>query len=363
MIDLLQFRFIKTISTVAYDKEFGLTGFIQDTLIDQNFILKTRYGNLLKDSGDILLCPLSEGFKPSNPLSRRIIKKEGKWLDKEIKNLYSSDTAKWIGSEHVAFLPCRKLKYRGILFVCVDFYSENRTEINASRIAETLEIAEKYNCKKLSCPQNVLYSAEETYTYNYIRSQFESIIRTLGSKIKIDFVIETVIQKNLHSYPMYVSTKVPYDFTNSLVEYLPMCAQILEHYRKTLRSLRMVYSISAHTQKQIKALLTNSTNEKKAFKLFKKLYKLMGGYYDIADWRCETFRSDEGFGFFLLSLCKEMPWNFYKILDLLKKFTDLYQDILFAAEDFNLPYYDSTFNERFKDLKPFDYQQRGINHV
>ena len=162
---------------------------------------------------------------------------------------------------------------------------------------------------------------------------------------------------------MYVSTKVPYDFTNSLVEYLPMCAQILEHYRKTLRSLRMVYSISAHTQKQIKALLTNSTNEKKAFKLFKKLYELMGGYYDIADWRCETFRSDEGFGFFLLSLCKEMPWNFYKILDLLKKFTDLYQDILFAAEDFNLPYYDSTFNERFKDLKPFDYQQRGINHV
>lgn len=102
MTDFLHFLFIKTLSTVVYDEKFGLAGYPKNP-IDQSFIFKIRYGNLLEYSGDILLCPLSEGFKPSNPLSRKIIKKEGKWLDKEIKNLYSCDNSKWIGSEHVAF--------------------------------------------------------------------------------------------------------------------------------------------------------------------------------------------------------------------------------------------------------------------
>ena len=331
MTDILRFPFIKTISTVVYDKASGLTGTHWQDYVDQNFIFKIRFGNLLKDSGDILLCPLSEGFKPSNPLSRSIIKKEGKWLDKEIKNLYSSDNAKWIGSEHVAFLPCRKLKYRGILFVCVDFYSENRTEINAARIAEALEIAGKYKCKKLACPQNVLYSPEEAYSYDYIHFQFESIIRSLGSKIKIDFVIETVIQKTLHSYPLYASTMVFYDFSNSLVEYLPRCAQILRHYRKLLRPVRTVYSFSARTQKHIKDLLTKPINEKLTIRLFKKLYKIMGGYDETG-----VGRGNDGFGFFLLSLCEEMPWNFYKILELLKNFTASYKGKIF--DEYELPY-------------------------
>lgn len=116
MTDLLRFPFIKTLSSVVYDKAFGLTGNPQSTLIDQNFIFKIRYGNLLKDSGDILLCPISEGFKPSNPISRSIIKKEGKWLDKEIKNLYSSDNAKWIGSEHVAFFSVQEFEVQGNSF-------------------------------------------------------------------------------------------------------------------------------------------------------------------------------------------------------------------------------------------------------
>ena len=243
------------------------------------------------------------------------------------------------------------MKYRGILFVCVDFYSKNRTEINAARIAESLEIAGKYKCKKLSCPQNVLYSPAEAYSYDYICFQFESIIRSLGSKIKIDFVIETVIQKTLHSYPLYASTMVLYDFSNSLVEYLPRCAQILQHYRKPLRPVRTVYSFSVHTQKQIKDLLTKPINEKRTIRLFKKLYKIMGGYDETG-----VGRGNDGFGFFLLSLCEEMPWNFYKILELLKNFTDLYKGKI--LDEYELPYDDFIFNERFKDLKPFEYQQR-----
>lgn len=263
MKDLLYFPFIKTISTVVYDKNFGLNGYPQNP-VDQEFICKIRFGNLLKDSGDILLCPLSEGFKPSNPLSRIIIKKEGKWLDKEIKTLYSSDNAKWIGSEHVAFLPCRKLKYRGILFVSVDFYSENREEINARRIAEALEIATKYECVKLSCPQNLLYSSDEQYGYEYIYAQFEYIVRLFCSKEKINFVIETVIQKTLRSFPQYRCSSIYYNFKNSLIEYLPNCAQILSHYKKRLRTIRTVYSFSSHTQKQIKALLTKPINKKES---------------------------------------------------------------------------------------------------
>ena len=129
----------------------------RDGLWNEDFIFNVKMGNLLKNSGDILLCPISECFRPSNPLSREIIRKEGKWLKDKIEDLYTSETAKWIGSEHVAFLPCRKLKYRGILFVCVDFYSENRAEINAARIAEALVVARRYGCAKLTCPQNILY--------------------------------------------------------------------------------------------------------------------------------------------------------------------------------------------------------------
>lgn len=351
MKDILRFPFVKTLSTVVYDRAFGLTGYPQPNSIDQDFIFKIRYGNLLKDSGDILLCPLSEGFKPSNPLSRNIIKKEGKWLDKEIKNLYPSDNAKWIGSEHVAFLPCRKLKYRGILFVSVDFYSEKREEINAGRITEALEVATRYNCKKLSCPQNLLYNPEEKYGYDYIHFQFESIILALGSKIKIDFVIETVIRKNLKSFPEYVSTSIYYDFSNSLVDYLPRSALILPYYRIALKSVRTAYSFSTHTQKQILALLTKPINEKGAFRLFKKLYKIMGGYDESG-----VGRYNDGFGFFLLGLCKEMPWNFFRILEFLKRFTDLYKGKIF--DEFELPFDDFIFNERFSDMRMFEYREK-----
>ncbi len=341
MKDILRFPFVKTLSTVVYDRAFGLTGYPQPNSIDQYLIFRIRYGNLLKDSGDILLCPLSEGFKPSNPLSRNIIKKEGKWLDKEIKNLYSSDNAKWIGSEHVAFLPCRKLKYRGILFVCVDFYSENREKINADRIAEALEVAAKYSCKKLSCPQNLLYNPEEKYGYDFIFFQFDSIIRALGTKVKIDFVIETVIKKTLKSFSDYESTMVLYDFSNVSVEYLPDCAQILPYYRKVLRSVRTVYSFSAHTQKQIRALLTTPLKEKKVFRLFKKLYKIMGGYDESG-----VGRGNEGFGFFLLGLCQEMPWNFFEIKKLIDEFP--------AHGNFD----DFIFKERFHDVSKFEYRSR-----
>lgn len=59
--------------------------------------------------------------------------------------------------KNAVFLPCRKLKYRGIIFVAVYFHSRDSREINRGRIAEAFGLAQKYNCTKLSGPENFLY--------------------------------------------------------------------------------------------------------------------------------------------------------------------------------------------------------------
>lgn len=113
-------------------------------------------------------------------------------MDNEIKKLYSSENARWIGSEHVAFLPCRKL----------------------------------------SCPQNLLYSPERQYGYDYNYSQLEAIVRALGTKAKIDFVIEFVVKKYPSGFRFYQSTAIPYDFSKAITEDMPNCAQIREYLAK-----------------------------------------------------------------------------------------------------------------------------------
>ena len=347
MSELLRFPFMKIISSKKFDKALWLgyepvlnkqmpEGSIQD------FICKIQFGDILKSSGDILLCPVSENFKPSNSLSRKIIKKEGKLLKKEIDSLRSSDSPKWIGSEHVAFLPCRKLKYRGILFVSVDFYSENREDINAVRIAEALEIAHKYKCMKLTCPQNLLYSPKDNkFSFDYIYYQWNDIILALKDKVKIDFVIENLVQKNLSSFRKFQSSMALYNFSNSLIEYLPDCAQILPHYRRKLKSIRTVYNVSDRTARQLRKLLTNPIKDSKTLRLFKKLQQIMGVYDETGVGRC-----NEGFEFFVFRLCKEMPWNFLKLKEL---FENLPEDKYGSFNDF-------IFKERFPDLSMFEYR-------
>ena len=58
----------------------------------------------------------------------------------------------------------------------------------------------------------------------------------------------------------------------------------------------------------------------------------MGGYDETG-----VGRGNDGFGFFLLSLCEEMPWNFYKILELLKKINqEKGTSILFISHNLNV---------------------------
>ena len=77
----------------------------------------------------------------------------------------------------------------------------------------------------------------------------------------------------------------------------------------------------------------------------------MGGYDETG-----VGRGNDGFGFFLLSFCEEMPWNFYKILELLKIFTASHKGKIF--DEYELPYDDFIFKERFHDVSMFEYQQR-----
>lgn len=279
-MNLSRFLSIKIISSVCCYENFRLKTDWQDAPAAQVCLRKIRFGNLLKESGDILLCPLSE-------------------------------EAKWIGSEHVAFLPCRKLKYRGILFVCVDFYSEKREEKNAKRIAEAFKVASRHKCKKLSCPENILYSSEDKIGYDYIYFQLESVLDNFGPKEKIEFVIETVVQKKLTSFGRLLCSKVFYDFSESFVERLPYCAQVLPHYRKKLKDVRTGCSFSSRFARQIRKLLTQPIQEKKALKLFKKLSVIIA-----------TAGIDVEPSWFSSELCKEMPWNLSAIHKLLKKYNE-----------------------------------------
>lgn len=355
--DLLSFLNTKTILSKKYKQSISEDDYRE--IEPQSFIYRIVFGDLLKSSGDILLCPVSADFKPSNPFSRKVIAAEGKWLDKKIKAIYQqtekgtiyADTklgftvneSGYIGTEHVAFLPCKKLNYRGILFVSMDFYSESREEINARRIAEAFEVAVKYNCKKISCPRNFLYGPNRHETgLSGLENELEKVIENVSSDIKIDFIVEYVIKKDLFSLNEFNNSIIYYDFSTALVEYFPVCSEILSHYRKYLKRIRTVYSLSNHEARMIKKILIpNSMNKRHLFHAFTKLRKIMGDYYETGVGRC-----NEGFAFYLLGLCNEMPWMFNELLACIKEY---YKKVEYkeGLDEF-------IFNERFRDLGKFN---------
>lgn len=59
-MDFLDFFSTKVISAVRFDPKFGFVFGFHEEAMKQNFVCNIRYGNLLKDSVDILLCPVSE---------------------------------------------------------------------------------------------------------------------------------------------------------------------------------------------------------------------------------------------------------------------------------------------------------------
>ena len=186
-------------SNVLYFKQF-LSDYYGPRL-DSKFYCSMRFGNLLKDKGDILLCPLGEGFKPSNPLAHWVVEREGEYLKIALKNLEETEYDK---TEFSVFIPCKILKYKGIIFVSVDFHSENRADLNAKRIADGFLLAKKHECKKLSCPIDFLYEELHPDSCKEFFSPFDKVIRVMDEDAKkIDYPIEFVIKRNLENYSMF----------------------------------------------------------------------------------------------------------------------------------------------------------------
>lgn len=100
------------------------------------------------------------------------------------------------------FIPCKKLKYRGILFVGVDFHSENRESINAKRIADALSFVKKLNYSKLSCPEDFLYSPQ-VQSYRDLFNELNRAIMETKEDEKINFEIEFILKRNLTTYSRY----------------------------------------------------------------------------------------------------------------------------------------------------------------
>ena len=265
-----------------------------------DFVFRIRFGNLLWDSGDILLCPLGNGFLPSNPLAHWVLEKEGKWLKKKL-----AACIKVTNGTNVFFLPCKKLKYRGIIFVAVDFHSPDGVEINKSRIAEALKLAQNYNCTKLSCPENFLYDpCYERNEYNDVFFQMRYVLEKY-SGTKINFMIDFVIKPSVNNFKRLKNTILCYDFSKAYFEKLPDCAEILPWYRKKLLKIRHASSLNCFMAKKVRRLLTeDSISEKKKLRTLRQLKKKLGEYYETQPIFC-----NEGYLNFLLRLCNEMPWN------------------------------------------------------
>ena len=269
-------------------------------------VCRVQYGNLLTNSGDILLCPVSKDFRPSNPLSQHIIN-----IEKELKTVLMNIKTGLTGSEHVAFLPCRKLNYRGILFVSVDFYSDNRVDINAKRIAEAFKVAKKYNCRKMACPANFLYdSFIRAESYPNVFDLFNQVARVVNHlnkpEEKIDFMIDIIIKNNLWNHVNYDAGGRFCDFTKAYLEVLPECSEILPWYRKRIQKIWRANALNNHDAHNVREILTNkNVSIKKVIQVEKRLRKVLGDYEESdAD-----YYPNGGDGF-LLRMLKEMPWNY-----------------------------------------------------
>lgn len=81
-------------------------------------------------------------------------------------------------------------------------------------------------------------------------------------------------------------------------------------------------------------------NKKGLFKFFRKLRKKLGDYYETGAGRC-----NEGFAFYLLRLCNEMPWMFNQPAALIKEF--------YEREKVSGGLDESILMERFKNLGKF----------
>ncbi len=278
--------------------------YMNQTEIDnfiKNYSVLFKFGNLLKNKGDVLLCPVSEGFKLSNPLSQKINKIENLNVEKWITDARMNPSVAY-RSNHCLFLPLQKLKYRAIVLIEMDFYSELRREINLSRVIESFTLLKKFNCCKLSIPKDMLYD-HSRYNGLRIQSELHNIYDILkGYNSEIDFLIEVVI--NTYNEPdfMYYSRDIKYT-----AERYPYSKKLYSFMKDPSDSMfypkeYLYWNTEANL---IKKVLTNRNIQLNDLSfLIKILEKKQGDYFETG-----VGRSNLGYKKELISLLDELPWN------------------------------------------------------
>lgn len=167
-----------------------LSSFVNEHLMKTK--IEIVIGDLFRANGDILLCPTSENFMFSNPLSRNIYKHESLKIKKMVDNIHSpQDMLNQTGN--CIFLEPQRLKYRGVIFMSMDYYSTDKVSINFKRIIDALVLASKMNCGKLVVPflkDCIISSDTRASVFNHMITLFARA--AFRSEIPLDSTLQFV---------------------------------------------------------------------------------------------------------------------------------------------------------------------------
>lgn len=280
--------------------------------VPRNLVSIIKTGNILKQAGDLLLCPTTIDWVPSSDLLNNILKIEGNYLKKKLENIHQEG---WIGSENVIFLPCKKLKYRGLLLVKIEFAKKDSYSNNLINLAEAFQIASLCNCKKLTIPANIMNELNFVSGSCFVNVQIKYILSKIPESVELDFYIENILEKALVPYSPNISFWPNFDFSEIPCEKLPKSALILPWYKKQTKDLNQRIWIG---KKNKKRLLKNLTNEDLSIKQITKI--LIQIRPNIIKKNFSGARKkDELFFKTVFDLCKELPWNYHKIYKIFER--------------------------------------------
>lgn len=201
-------------------------------------------------------------------------------------------------SENCLFLPLRKLNYRAVLFVAVDFHTDDREEINLRNMVEAFQLAGRYNCCRLTLPANPLYErlTEKYHDFSTL-VQLAHIVFTQGEKI--DFNLDLVLQqKGILSEMDFVH------HWKSISEREPYSLKLQKTALSNCRASRM-NQFSGQVKKRIYTILTrHNPDTKLVISTLDKMIKKLGDSYETG-----IGRGHIGYRKELNLLLRELPWN------------------------------------------------------
>ena len=254
-----------------------------------------KKGDLLRNKGDILLCPVGPDFVISNPLYIHLMLKEGKELKKWLSKAMSTDVH--YRSENAIFLPLRKLKYRGVIFVAVDFHASDRETINRQNMAEAFRLAQQVNCCRLTVPANPFYSKNPG---------LDPVLASATQYADVLLALDNPITFNLELIVRDMGFLGSMEFTHhwkSISEREPYTAKLHDSPLTARRKPRM-NPYSPQMQGRLRHILTRHSPRARQLQSALKTLQELGKSYDTGLGRGHIGCKEE-----LALLLQELPWN------------------------------------------------------